>query len=170
MKSDRIIFLQTFNRTMFPGLRIAFLVIPPALVEAFSAARDTMDGSTNVPNQLVLAEFLELGHYGSHLRFSKQVHDRRRAALILQLKENLPPGFLVNEDRNGLHLVVSCPPGVDDRLLAEHVRRNHLACVAVRDFAAAESSQQGLILGFAAFEEEEMAVATAQLGQSIRSY
>ena len=160
---ERVLFIHSFNRVMFPGLRIAALVVPPSLVPVLVEARQAIDGFTNVANQIALTEFIQRGHLASHLRASRIAHGERRSALHDALSRHL--GDLVRFDpaQAGLH-VVAHTPGQSDTALAVRARRSGLGCYAMSDFAGDESRvDPALLLGFAAYSPAKLDEAAARL-------
>jgi len=79
---DRVILVGSFNRLLFPGLCVAFLIAPPPLVERLRAAHATIGGRASLASQLTLREFIAEGHFARHLRRRRQAYAERRQALI----------------------------------------------------------------------------------------
>ena len=77
----RVLYAGTFNKVMFPSLRLAYLVVPPALVDAFVAARALSDGCPPALTQAALADFIEQGHFAAHVRRMRAIYQERRDAL-----------------------------------------------------------------------------------------
>ncbi len=165
---DRVIYVQSFSRTMFPGLRIAFLVAPPALLPRLSALYELIDGRPNVMVQAILARFLEDGLYAAHLRVTRAAYAERRAALAAALVD-LPVGYRVRSDRAGLHLIVATPPGTEDVALATAIRSRGLQVLATGELARTAQYERGLILGFAAFTPDKLVTVGKVLTDAIRS-
>jgi GntR family transcriptional regulator/MocR family aminotransferase len=83
-----VLYLGTFSKTMFPALRIGFVVVPPALAEPFArCARNRSRG--RVAEQLALAEFLRSGQFALHLRRMRRLYRQRRDALVAALEQHL---------------------------------------------------------------------------------
>lgn len=158
----RVIYLQTFNRTIFPGLRIAFLIAPTELVGQLLETHERMNGGPNVPVQATLARFIEDGLYAAHLRVTRAAYEERRAALLAALAD-LPPGFAPRLGRGGLHIVIGIPDGLDDARLAARARAAGFACMAISEFAQSGRGQAGLLVGFAAFEPAVLTSAARSL-------
>jgi GntR family transcriptional regulator/MocR family aminotransferase len=153
---ERVIYVQTFNRTIFPGLRLAFLIAPTmTIAETLIGTYEQMDGGPNAPLQATLARFLEEGFYAAHLRVTRAAYATRRDALLAALAE-LPPGFVPLPDRNGLHIVIGIPTELDDARVAAELRAAGIACMGIGEFALSYPAESGLVLGFAAFPPEEL--------------
>ena len=164
---ERVIYVQTFNRTIYPALRLAFLIAPQAIAESLRAAYERTDGGPNVPLQATLARFLDSGLYAAHLRATRAAYAERRVALFAALAD-LPRGFTLRPDRAGLHAVVSTPPGLDDARIAAELRAAGIACMGIGEFALERSGESGLVLGFAAFPPEQLTEAGQRLTKLVR--
>ncbi|MGV9450655.1 MocR-like pyridoxine biosynthesis transcription factor PdxR [Streptomyces sp. NPDC003635] len=108
---EHVVYLGTASKSLAPGLRLAWLVLPPHLVEAVTAAKGDVD-TCGVLDQLTLAEFLTHGAYDRHVRASRLRYRRRRDALITALTERAPD-VRVTGIAAGLHAVLCLPPGTE---------------------------------------------------------
>jgi GntR family transcriptional regulator/MocR family aminotransferase len=114
-----VIYIGTFSKTLYPGMRIAYMVLPKGLVSAFRTAHSELYREGHLLTQAVLAEFLAEGHYAAHIRRMRLIYASRRAALISLVNSCLGPGWLHPYDSNaGLHLVLSLPDWMSDVRLA----------------------------------------------------
>ncbi|HEY2069678.1 MAG TPA: PLP-dependent aminotransferase family protein [Rhizomicrobium sp.] len=94
-----VVYFNSFNHTLFPALRIAFVVLPPGLIGRFLAVREGLDGHSNVPNQMVLADFIDGGHLDDHLRRSRECLAERRAVLVQAIARHLSPKLMAVSSR-----------------------------------------------------------------------
>lgn len=119
-RHDRVIYLGTWNKVLFPGLRLAFLVLPAAEAPAFCAARRLMDGPPPPLLQHALAEFISEGHLAAYLRSARQHYTRRRDVLLEAAAAAWGPSVTFGPSDSGLHLVAHFPADTDDLAVAEH--------------------------------------------------
>ena len=152
---ERTIFIHSFSRLMFNGLRIAALVAPEPLVPSIIELREVIAGLTNMPSQIALADFIHKGLLSAHLRACRLAYAERRAAMHRALLDYMPDLVSIDPAQAGLHALVHLD-GVRDSPLAAKARRNGFACSALSDFAFGDgqNSGQALLLGFAAFPPE----------------
>jgi GntR family transcriptional regulator / MocR family aminotransferase len=167
---DRVLFIHSFNRVMFAGLRITALVAPLELVSVLIEARQGMDGFTNVANQIALAEFITRGHLASHLRASRVAHVERRAALHRAISAHLGDYIRIDPLQAGLH-TVAYTSGLPDGPMAAQARRCGLACSAMSDYMSdLGESEPALLLGFAGHPPESLTRATESLGACLAEF
>jgi GntR family transcriptional regulator/MocR family aminotransferase len=158
----RVIYLGTFSKTLMPSLRLAYAVLPPALVEAAVASRSLHDGHGNGWFQALVADFMEGGHYASHLRQMRAQVGERRQALLEGLARHLPWAQPVAPQACGLQVCVALPSGQEVDLSRQAARLG----VQTPSLAAlcALAPLEGWLLGFAALRPEEIGAALRRLG------
>ena len=111
---ERVIYVGTFSKVLFPALRLGYLVVPKDLVGAFSAARDAADIFSSTLYQAVLADFLREGHFARHIRRMRVLYGERRNALVDALQSQMGKLCEVVGGQAGMHLVALLPRGVND--------------------------------------------------------
>ncbi|MCE7081058.1 PLP-dependent aminotransferase family protein [Streptomyces sp. ST2-7A] len=166
---ERVHHLGSLSKTLAPGLRIGWLIAPPALRPALVEAKRLADLGTSVPPQLVVAHLMESGALERHLRFLRARHRRRRDAMITALAEHLPGGT-VHGAAAGLHLTVTFATGDDLRAataaLEAGVRVHPLSWHVSPNTRG--SHRPGLVLGYAAHPPGAIAEGVALLGGAVR--
>jgi GntR family transcriptional regulator/MocR family aminotransferase len=148
-RAGRVLYVGTFTKMLYPSLRLAYLIAPDGLVDAFVAARRLIDGHPPVLMQAVAADFMEGGHLVAHLRAMRALYGERRAVLVEALGRELGGAARLGPADAGLHVTLHLD-GVSDlqvraRALALGVDASTLSGQAIRPGAA-----NGLILGDAA--------------------
>lgn len=118
-RAGRVIYLGTYNKVLFPGLRLAYLILPIDLVATFAAARRVVDGFTAPFQQLVLADFIATGQFAAYLRRARQHYARCRDQLIETALVEWGGAVRFGPASTGLHLVAHLPKQTDDVALAQ---------------------------------------------------
>ncbi|GGX67602.1 MocR-like pyridoxine biosynthesis transcription factor PdxR [Streptomyces anandii] len=108
---DHVVYLGTASKSLAPGLRLAWMALPPSLVEEVTAAKGRSD-TCGVLDQLTLAEFITSGAYDRHVRAARLRYRRRRDALVSALAEHAPEVHATGIAA-GLHAVLRLPPGTE---------------------------------------------------------
>jgi GntR family transcriptional regulator / MocR family aminotransferase len=164
---EHIVYAGTASKTLAPGLRLGWLVLPERLFEPFVAAREQITGQASVIDQLTLADFIASGAYDRHVRRSRLAYARRRRRFVEEVSRHLPSGRLVGLAA-GLHSVLELPSGLDE---AEAVRRAKVHGVAVArldDYAAAPGQRRpSLVVGWAAPPAHTFTSAVRRLTTSL---
>jgi GntR family transcriptional regulator/MocR family aminotransferase len=166
---DRVIYVGTFSKVLFPSIRIGYLVVPRPLRRAFLEAREALDIFSPTLYQLALAELLRDGHFARHLRRMRAVYLARRRALLDGLALHCDGLLTVHNAEAGLHAVTLLPDGVDDVAVVERMRARGLTATALSTCYAGPARRSGLLLGFGGFDEAHLAEATRRLGEVLRA-
>jgi len=150
-KDGRVLYMGTFSKVLYPGLKLGYLVVPKALVEAFRQAHYDLNRPGQMPLQAALAEFIEMGHFASALRRSRQNYAERRQTLLAALKPCLGDGArgaFVSGAEQGLHLCLRLPQRVDDRALAQRLGQQGLTVRPLSAYCLERRDLRGLVIGY----------------------
>ena len=158
-----VVYVGTFSKTLYPGLRLGYLVLPRGLAPDFihAAAHATRAGQG--VEQRALADFIQRGFYTSHLRRMRGLYSRRQALLRLALQEAFGPGAQLSGGEAGLHLVMSLPERIADGGVAERASRIGLGVRALSAYARPPVHCNGLVLGYGNLDEDNVAEAVRRL-------
>jgi GntR family transcriptional regulator/MocR family aminotransferase len=164
---DRVVYAGTASKTLAPGLRLAWLVVPPALVEPLLTTRTLADRHSSVTDQLTLAELITSGAYDRHVRRSRLVYRRRRDRLIGALRRHAPEAR-VSGIAAGLHAVVTLPPGrTEEDVIADAASRG-LAVSGLANFSDGEARHApALVVGYAKPPEHAFTAAVSRLAAAV---
>jgi len=153
---SRVIYIGTFSKTLFPALRIGYVVIPPALVGRFLAVRQANDLSPSHLYQAALTDFIRGGNFARHVRKTRQLYAERRNALTHALRQELGLGVEILGAEAGMHLVVTLPPGLSDKKISARAAQQGLWLWPLSSAYAGRNFRQGFVLGFGGTKAEEM--------------
>jgi GntR family transcriptional regulator/MocR family aminotransferase len=166
---ERVIYIGTFSKVLFPALRVGYIVVPPALRQRFVHARETFDLFSPTLYQLVLADFLREGHFTRHLRRMRGVYRARRDALLTGLARHCASRLSVINADAGLHLAVLLKDGLDDGDVVRRMAARGLTATPLSSCYAGGSGRSGLLLGFGGSADRCLLEATRVLGQVLES-
>jgi GntR family transcriptional regulator/MocR family aminotransferase len=167
--AGRVIYLGTFSKTLFPSLRLGFVVLPPELVDPFRRARAVVDGHSPVSEQAVLAEFIAEGHFARHIRRMRVLYEERQRVLVEAAKRELGGLLDVRPLDGGMHLVGWLPAGADDVLVAERAAERGVHVVPLSRCAVGKSPRRGLLLGYAALTPPQIREGVRRLAVALRT-
>jgi GntR family transcriptional regulator / MocR family aminotransferase len=162
-RNSRVIYIGTFSKTLFPSLRLGYMVVPPDLVDRFVAVRHAMDVYPPHLYQAVLTDFIGEGHFARHIRRTRMLYQERRNALVGALEAEFSDRMEIVGGEAGLHLVVKLPKGVRDRELSERAAKQKLWLWPLSPCYLEKNPQQGLILGFGSTAAREIPRAVRRL-------
>jgi GntR family transcriptional regulator/MocR family aminotransferase len=151
-----VLYCGTFSKTMFPGMRIGFLVAPPALAPQLAAMRAQSSAAGRAAEQLALAEFLRSGEFALHLRRMRRLYRQRRDALAAAIERHLGAIAVVHGASAGMHLSLALPAELPDAAIARAVRAQGIAVNALSAHAIGATHWNGLMLGYAQVPAERM--------------
>jgi GntR family transcriptional regulator / MocR family aminotransferase len=164
-------YVGSFSKMLFPGLRVGFLVAPPALAETFAQASAELFREGQLQQQAMLADFIGEGHLSSHIRRMRGLYSPRRECLLEAIHGHFGSHLAISGDYAGLHLVLYLPQNVDDNAVA---REAAAAGVIVRPlsryYSVQRSARRGLLLGYACVREPDIAPAFAILARVLRAH
>jgi GntR family transcriptional regulator/MocR family aminotransferase len=147
-----VLYLGTFSKTMFPALRVGFMVVPAALAPAFSALLAASVPRGRTAEQRALAEFLRGGHFALHLRRMRRLYRQRRDALVSALEQHLGTVATVHGGSAGMHLALQLnDAGLDDAAIAAEALAQGIVAHALSTHAtgARANGWNGFLLGYA---------------------
>lgn len=163
-RAGRVLYLGTYNKVLFPGLRLAYLIVPGTLVDPFVGARRLIDGAPSPLLQSVLAEFLTGGYLAAHLRQARQHNTLRRDRLFRAIETHWGAAVRLGPAGTGLHLVCHLEPGVDDdRITRSATPGAGLSWSPLSRYYAGQARRSGLVLSYGASVAEEIESAVAAL-------
>lgn len=147
---DRVIYCGSFNKTLFSGLRIGFMVVPAELRPALAAVWRVTGGSVGMASQLAVARFIGRGDFAKHLRASRQAYRQRRDIVLEQLAKHGNGHCTVSGEQAGFHFVLWLPPRMDDASFVERARAAGVSLQTVRSFCRSAELEAGVIVGYSA--------------------
>jgi GntR family transcriptional regulator/MocR family aminotransferase len=162
---ERVIYAGTASKTLAPGLRLGWLVLPANLVDAVASAKLAADRGSPVLDQLAFADFLTRGEFDRHLRRMRPVYRQRRAALLTALAEHLPDLHPTGISA-GLHLVAWLPADLDEPAVVSAAARHGVAIHGVSPYRM-NPGPAGLIFGYATLSDRAIAEGIARLAAAI---
>ncbi|MYM36959.1 aminotransferase class I/II-fold pyridoxal phosphate-dependent enzyme [Duganella sp. FT94W] len=153
-----VVYLGTFSKTMFPALRIGFIVVPAALAEAFAQMRRQSSARGRPAEQMALAEFLRSGQFALHLRRMRRLYRQRRDALVAALQLHLGSVATVHGASAGMHLSLRFNDArIDDVAVVAQAAKQGIAVNALSTHdTQGVSGWKGLMLGYAQVPAERM--------------
>jgi GntR family transcriptional regulator / MocR family aminotransferase len=165
---SRVIYIGTFSKTLFPSLRLGYIVIPATLVPRFLAVRQANDLCPSHLYQAALADFISAGHFARHVRRTRQLYAERRNALAQALRKEFGAEIEILGAEAGMHLVITLPPGLSDQKISARAAQEGLWLWPLSAAYVGTNVRQGFILGFGGTKASEMLHQVRRLRKAIR--
>jgi GntR family transcriptional regulator/MocR family aminotransferase len=164
---DRTIYFNTFNHILFPTLRIGYLIAPPALVDRFIAVQSGVYGSSNIPNQMVMADFINGGHLDDHMKRLKDCHSERRAALLQAIETELADFLVPLPARAGSHIICKTR-NLSAAEIVSIAAANGISISPMEKYRAVAGDADFVLLGYAGFSPRVIAEAASRLRSALK--
>lgn len=166
---DRTIYIGTFTKSLFPGLRIGYVVLPPQLVQPMTVARTLLDGHTASIAQLTLARFMEGGHFGAYVRMMRSMYAARLEILTRLIKTHLSAFIEPRVPNGGLQMPCLLICDLSEQLVIDAARRVGIELLSLSALHADGDGKTGFLMGFAAYTPTEMEIAVTKLATIFQS-
>ncbi|HET8727146.1 MAG TPA: PLP-dependent aminotransferase family protein [Alphaproteobacteria bacterium] len=166
---DRVLYVGTFSKVMFPSLRLAYMICPAPLVEAFAAARAQLDGHSSAVAQAALGEFMESGAFGAHIRRMRGLYRQRQDHLIDLVHRHLAGRLAIEPSQAGLHLVGRLVDGTSDVAVLDRAPSNRIGPSPLSRYFTGPSTATGLILGYAAWNRSALERGVESLARALEA-
>ena len=166
---ERTIYVGTFTKSMFPGLRIGYMVLPASLVAPMTVARTLLDGHSAPIAQLTLARFIEGGHLGAHVRTMRAVYAERRDVLARLVREHLGDFLEPRVPAGGMQMPCRLIRDISERAAVDCARKADIDLLGLTQLHASNPHQAGFLMGFAAHTPHELEVAARKLAQVLQA-
>lgn len=165
----KVIYSGTFSKSLFPGLRLAYLVIPDMdILPAFREAKDTIDRQSPILEQALLAKFMEDGHFSRHIRKMRLLYAQRQQFLIEFLNRYCKSYLTYQVSPAGMHLRCKVKKEINVEKFKDNLAIAGLRVVFVDDFAIKYFYPGHFLLGYTAFTRYQIKMATEKLAGCLR--
>jgi GntR family transcriptional regulator/MocR family aminotransferase len=162
-RSESVFYVGTFSKSLFPGIRLGFVVAPPWAQRALVAVKQCADWHCPVLEQDTLAAFISEGHMARHVRKMRQVYGARLKLLLSNLRNDFSRWLEPIPSVAGLHMAAFARSSADMEAIAEQARELDVGVYPLRQYYFSGRARQGLIFGYGAIEEREIVEGLSRL-------
>jgi GntR family transcriptional regulator/MocR family aminotransferase len=166
--SPRVFYLGTFSKATYADIRFGYLVVPEALIDVFEMAQRHMGMLTSITMQDALADFISSGAYLGHIRRMTRLYKGRRDRMLRALAAEAGNRLSVEAPAGGMQLLARCSGPANDRQLSARLLEAGVVSRPLSSMLYHRTGEQGLFLGFAAWNETEIDRAARILGRIVR--
>jgi len=169
-RAARVLYVGTFSKVLFSSLRLGYVVLPDDLVPAFSNAQLAQGRGANTLVQAVVADLIEDGHLGRHVRRMRTLYAARLEALERAVARHGTDVLRLQRIEGGLNQLAWLPDGVDDLDVASDLAGQGIVVMPLRTYYATTPARPGLVLGFAAAPEAEIDRGIERIAATVREH
>ncbi|WP_395607967.1 PLP-dependent aminotransferase family protein [Pseudomonas sp. B22129] len=161
-RDGRVVYAGTFSKVLFPGIRLAYLVVPAAQVARFEQVSQTFLGNSPELTQAILASFMAEGHFARHIQRMRKLYGERREATAAGLRKVLGEHICIDTQPGGMHLILRLKASQSDRLLVAKLASAGIYAEALSEWSIHQQTGPGLLLGFANIDSQARSEALGQ--------
>jgi GntR family transcriptional regulator/MocR family aminotransferase len=165
---EYVVYAGTASKTLAPGLRLGWLILPGRLVEQMAAAKVTDDRGSPVFDQLTFADFVARGEFDRHLRRMRPRYRRLRDALVSRLAEQLPD-LVPTGVSAGLHVLIWLPPDLTEAAVTRAALDRGLGVYGLAPYWMENAGPEGLVFGYGSLTEPAVLEGVDLLADAIKS-
>ncbi|MFL1490039.1 PLP-dependent aminotransferase family protein [Pseudomonas antarctica] len=168
-KYQRTLYIGTFSKTLYPGLRMGYMVLPHELAKAFTYARSMMDGHTPQILQLTLARFMEDGHYNAHVRAMRKLYAGRQAIMLDAIGKHLGDVVTASRPQGGLQIPCLLHAGWSEENTIRQAASAGVQLPGLSRLYAGDEKKQGWLLGYSSLTAHEIETAMLRLANALKT-
>jgi 2-aminoadipate transaminase len=166
--NQQVLYLSTFSKILAPGLRVAWLAAPEAIIERLSLHKQIFDLNTNALGQWVVSEILQRELLDDHLATLRRSYQHKRNVMLQAIRAHWPEGARVNTPGGGFHLWCRLPGEMRARSLLREATKEQVAFVIGEAFHVDGGGQQQIRLSFSSPEEEHIEEGIRRIDSAMR--
>jgi GntR family transcriptional regulator / MocR family aminotransferase len=148
---NRVIYVGTFSKTLFPALRLGFAIVPEALTKLIVAARTIVGRYSPIMEQMLVANFMAADHFAAHIRKMRKIYAARQRCLLDCIRRDLSDYLQPEPTATGMEILATLAPGLDALQLARAAANEGLEILPISLFAHKNKVDGRISLGFSAF-------------------
>lgn len=167
-RDGRVIYLGSFSRVLFPALRLSYVVVPHALIDACLAVRAAVEGTQRTLELSVVADFMAEGHFVRHLRRMRKLYAERRQTLLRAAARELGGLLDVQPADGGMFLVGRLPRGVNDVATSRTALEYGIVADPLSPLYLSRPQCGGLLLGYTSIGPARIREGVRKLAEALR--
>jgi GntR family transcriptional regulator/MocR family aminotransferase len=153
--NGRVLYVGTFSKSLFPSLRLGFVLVPERMIDAFDQMFDTWASGPSTATQAIVADFMDEGHFATHIRLMRQLYKARHEALQ-EAARSLPDTIRLQETTSGFHTPAFLKAGVNEQDVVDQAAKSGVTLASLGRYCLSPIAQSGVVFGFGCATPEEI--------------
>ena len=168
--SGNVIYTSTFSKTLSPGIRLAWVIAPPEVIQKLIMAKQGTDLHTATFNQMIAYEVGKDGFINEHVKYIRKIYKERRDVMLETLEEHMPEGVKWTHPQGGLFLWITLPEFIDSRELLTEALKFKVAFVPGSSFFPDGSHPNTMRLNFSYANTDKINEGIGRLANAIKQF
>lgn len=152
--NQRVIYVGTFTKVLFPSLRLGYLVVPKDMIGLFRSLKGSIDNFSPTISQVVLSDFINQGHFGRHIRRMRKLYKQRRDTFLEVAQHRLTDYVDIGPADGGMSVTVELKQSMSDVTIQQEAAKHGLILAAISPLYHSTPQKSGFLVGFTACDEE----------------
>ena len=165
----RVLYLGTFSKVLFPGLRIGYMIVPPELVKPIVRVKSIMDRGNSILEQATLNSFIRNGHFERHLRNMRSLYKERQEILCYWSSKLLEGSISIKKADTGLHVLGYLHQG-EGHVVSKLLKQKNVFAPALSGYTLEHHHEQALIFGYAPYNEGQIRKALEVIANTLKTH
>jgi GntR family transcriptional regulator/MocR family aminotransferase len=153
--AGRVLYVGTFSKSLFPALRLGFILVPERLVGAFDRMFQSWVSGPSTATQAIVADFMDEGYFATHVRLMRRLYKARYEALM-EAAAVLPAGIRLRETASGFHTHADLDPAIDEQSVVAGAAEKGVILAPLRRYCLGPIDAKGLVFGFGSATPEDI--------------
>ncbi|MCS5992102.1 PLP-dependent aminotransferase family protein [Klebsiella variicola subsp. variicola] len=145
---ERVVYLGTFSKTLFPGLRLSYMVVPKPLINSFTRGLSQIYRPGQLVLQAALSDFIREGYFASHIRRMRTIYSERQQEMRRALNEYFGELICISQSNSGLHLTIVFNEALNISKMTTIAASKNISLRELKVYQQDEEAKQGYVLGF----------------------
>jgi GntR family transcriptional regulator/MocR family aminotransferase len=164
-----VLYVGTFSKSLFPAVRLGYIIVPHDLVAVFSAAQSLLGQGASVLMQEVVSRFIEDGRFADHIRKMRVIYQRRRDVLTVELRRQCSDMLTPVHTDVGMHLIAWLSDGLDELKTHKALLELEIETIPLSIFSITPQTKAGLVLGFSGTAPDDIPPLVEKMANCLKS-